>query len=89
METEDDHGADGDIDDDLGSESICAAPQVDDGEDGKETYDEVESDVNDDVALVDMPIEEDEAQGEGGDANEEIFFEVGFFQITRLVQYVT
>ena len=37
-----------------------------------------------DVALVDMPIEKDEAKGEGGDANEEIFFEVRFFQITGL-----
>ena len=31
VEAEDDHGADGDIDNDLGFESICAAPEVDDG----------------------------------------------------------
>ena len=64
METEYYHGADGDIDNDLGFESVCAAPEVDDGEDGEETNDEVEGDVNDDVTLIDMPIEEDEAQGE-------------------------
>jgi len=52
---------------------------VDDGEDRKETHDEIEGDVDKDVALVDMPIEEDEAKGKGGDANEEIFFEVCFF----------
>ena len=89
VETEDDHGADGDIDDDLGFESICAAPEVDDGEDGEETNNEIEGDVDDDITLIDMPIEEDEAQGEGGDANEEIFFEVRFFQITGLAQYVS
>ena len=79
VETEDNHSADGDIDNDLGSESVCATPKVDDGEDGKETNDEIEGDMNEDVTLIDMPIKENEAQGEGGDANEEIFFEVGFF----------
>ena len=43
---------------------------MDDGEDGKETNDEIEGDMNDDVTLIDMPIEEDKAKGEGGDANE-------------------
>ena len=79
METEDDHGADGNVDNDLGFESVCATPEVDDGEDGKETNDEIEGDVNEDVTLIDMPIKEDEAQSEGGDANEEVFYEVCFF----------
>ena len=89
VETEDDHGTNGDIDNDLGFELVNAAPEVDDGEDGKETNDEIEGDVNEDVTLIDMPIKEDEAQSEGGDANEEIFFEVRFFQITGLAQYVS
>lgn len=41
VKTEDDHGANGDIDNDLGYESVCATPEVDDGEDGEETYDEI------------------------------------------------
>ena len=89
METEDDHGTSGDIDDDLGSESVYAAPEVDDGENGEETNDEIEGDVNDDMTLIDMPIEEDEDQSEGGYANEKIFFEVSFFQIIGLAQYVS
>ena len=79
METEDDHSTDGYIDDDLRFELVCAAPEVDDGEDGEETHDEIEGDVNDDITLIDMPIKEDEAQSEGGDANEEVFYEVCFF----------
>lgn len=79
MEAEDNHGADRDIDNDLRFESISATPKVDDGEDGEETHDEIEGDVNDDITLIDMPIKEDEAKGKGGDANEEIFFEVCFF----------
>ena len=79
VEAEDHHGADGDIDDDLGFELVSAAPKVDDGEDWEETNNEIEGDVDDDITLIDMPIEEDEAKWEGGDANEEIFFEVGFF----------
>ena len=66
VETEDDHSTDGDVDDDLGSEFVCATPEVDDGEDGEETNDEIESNVN-----------------------EEIFFEVRFFHITGLAQYVS
>lgn len=64
MEAEDDHGTDGDIDNDLGFELISAAPKVDDGEDREETDDEIERDVNDDVTLINVPIEEDEAKGE-------------------------
>ena len=89
MKTEYDHGTNGDIDNDLGFELVNAAPEVDDGEDGEETHDEIEGDVIDDVTLMDMPIEEDEAKGESGYANEEIFFEVRFFQITGLAQYVS
>ncbi len=62
VETEDNHGANGDIDDDLGFESVCAVPEVGDGEDGEETNDEIEGDMNEDVTLIDMPIEEDEAK---------------------------
>ena len=79
MEAEDDHGTDGNVDDDFWFESISAAPEVDDGEDGEETNNEIEGDVNDDITLIDMPIKEDEAKGKGGDANEEVFFEVCFF----------
>lgn len=89
MEAEDDHSADGDIDNDLGSESVCATPKVDDGEDWEETNNEIEGDVDKDVALVDMPIEKDEAKGKGGDANEEIFFEVSSCQIAGLALYVS
>ena len=89
VEAEDDHRADGDIDNDSGSDLVSAAPKVYDGEDREETNDEIEGDVNEDVTLIDMPIKEDEAQSEGGDANEEIFFEVRFFQITGLAQYVS
>ena len=63
VETEDHHGTNGDVNNDLGSDLVSAAPKVDDGEDGEETNYEIERDVNDDVTLVDMPIEEDEAQG--------------------------
>lgn len=52
---------------------------MDDGEDGEETNDEIESNVNDDVTLIDMPIKEDEAKSEGGDANEKVFFEASLF----------
>ena len=45
--------------------------------------------MNEDVTLIDMPIEEDKAKGEGGDANEKVFFEVSFFQITGLAQLVS
>ena len=86
VETEDGHGADGDVDDDLGFESVCATPKVDNGEDGEETNNEVEGDVNDCITLIDMPIEEDETKGEGGNANEEIFFEASLFQIAGLTQ---
>lgn len=89
MEAEDDHGADGDIDNDLGFESICAAPEVDDGEHGEETNNKIEGNMNDDITLIDMPIKENDAKGEGGDANEGIFFEVSSFQIARLAQYVS
>ena len=84
MEAEDDHGTNGDIDNDLGFELVSAAPEVDDGEDGEETHDEIEGDMNDDIILVDMPIEEHEAKGEGGDANEKVLFDVRFFQIAGL-----
>ena len=63
VEAEDDHGTDGDIDNDLGYESVSAAPEVDDGKNGEETHDEVEDDVNEDITLIDMPIEKDEAKG--------------------------
>lgn len=84
VETEDDHGADGNIDNDLGYDLVSAAPEVDDGKDGKETNDEVEGDVNDDVTLIDMPIEKGETKDKCGDANEVVFFEVRSFQITGL-----
>lgn len=84
VETEDGHGADGDIDDDLGFESVSAAPQVDDVEDGEETNNEVESDVNDCITLIDMPMEKNDAKDKGRNANEKIFFEVRFFQIAGL-----
>jgi hypothetical protein len=45
VETEDDHGADGDIKDDFGSEFVCAAPEVDNGKDGEETNNEIECDM--------------------------------------------
>ena len=41
VEPEDDHRADRDINDELGSESVCATPEVGDGEDGEETNDEI------------------------------------------------
>ena len=41
VEAEDDHGADGDIDNDLVFEFVSAAPEVDDGKDGEETNDEI------------------------------------------------
>ena len=41
VETEDDHGTNGDIDNDLGFELVSAAPEVNDGEDGEETNDEI------------------------------------------------
>ena len=63
METEDNHGADGDIDNNLGFNLVCAVPEVYDGEDRKETNNEIEGDVNEDVTFIDMPIEEDEAKG--------------------------
>ena len=88
METENDHGADGDIDNNSESDLVSAAPEVDDGDDREETDDEIEGDVNDDVTFINVPIEEDEANGEGGDANEEVLFEVRFFQIAGLVQYI-
>lgn len=88
METEDDHGTDGDIDNGSGSNLVSAAPEVDDGEDGKETNDEIEGDVNDDVTLIEMPKEKDEAKGESKDANDEVLFEVCFFQIAGLAKYI-
>ena len=62
MEAEYHHGADGDIDDDFGFDLVSAAPKVDDGEDGEETNNEIKGDMSDDVTLIDMPIEEDEAK---------------------------
>lgn len=64
MEAEYHHGADGDIDNELGFESVSAAPEVDDGEDGKETNDEIEGDVNEDITFIDMPIKEDVTYGQ-------------------------
>ena len=81
VEAEDDHRADWDVDDDWGFVFVCTAPEVDDGEDREETDDEIEGDMSDEIILIDMPIEEDEAKSEGRNANEEIFFEVCFFQI--------
>lgn len=52
---------------------------MDDGKDGEITNGEVEDDVNDDIILIDMPIENDKAKGKGGDANEEIFLEASLF----------
>lgn len=62
---------------------------MDDGKDGEITNGEVEDDVNDDIILIDMPIENDKAKGKGGDANEEIFFEVSSCQIAGLALYVS
>lgn len=84
VEAEDDHRADGDIDNDSGSGLVSAAPKVYDGEDREETNDEIEGDMNEDVTLMNVPIEEYEAKSEGGNANEEILFEVCFFQIVGL-----
>lgn len=84
MEAENDHGTDGDIDNDLGFELISAAPEVDDGDDREETNYEIEDEMNEDVTLIDMPKEKDEANGEGGDANDKVFFVVRFFQIAGL-----
>ena len=88
METEDDHGTDGDIDNDLGSNLVSAAPEVDDGDDREETNNEIEGDMNDDVTLINMPIKEDEAKGEGRDAKEKVLFEVRSFQIAGLAKYI-
>lgn len=54
---------------------------MDDGNDRKETHDEIECDMNDDIALMNVPIEKDEAKGESGDANDEVFSEIFIFQI--------
>ena len=59
---------------------------MDIGDDREETNNEVEGDVNDCITLIDMPIEEDETKGEGGNSNEEIFFEASLFQIVGLTQ---
>ncbi len=62
METEDDHGADGDIECDFGLESIRTTSQMDDGNDGKEANYEVEYDMNDKMVLFDVPIKENKTQ---------------------------
>ena len=61
---------------------------MDDGDDREETNNEIESDMNDDIILIDMPIENDEAKGKSRDANEEVLFEVRSFQITGLAKYI-
>lgn len=89
MEAEDDHGADGDIDNDLGFESICTAPYMYDSNDRKETHDEIECDMNDDIALMNVPIEKDEANREGCYANNEVLFKARLFEIAVLADYIS
>ena len=45
--------------------------------------------MNEDIILINVPIEEDEAKSESGDASDGVFFEVCFFQIAGLVQQIS
>ena len=42
--------------------------------------------MDDDVTLVDMPVKENEAYGERGDADDDIFSETCCFQITMMAK---
>jgi hypothetical protein len=54
---------------------------MDDSDDRKETHDEIECDMNDDIALLNVPIEKDEAKRESCYADDEVLFEASLFVI--------
>ena len=49
---------------------------MDDCDDRKETHDEIECDMNEDIVLLNVPIEKDEANREGYYADYELLFEI-------------
>ena len=62
---------------------------MDDGYDRKETHDEIECDMKDDIALMNVPIEKDEANREGYYADEKVLFEARLFVIAVLADNIS
>ena len=62
---------------------------MDDGDDRKETHDEIECDMNDDIALMNVPIEKYEAKRESCYADDEVLFEARLFVIAVLADYIS
>ena len=62
---------------------------MDDSDDRKETHDEIECDMNDDIALMNVPIEKYEANREGYYADEKVLFEARLFVIAVLADNIS
>ena len=62
---------------------------MDDGDDRKETHDEIECDMKDDIALMNVPIEKDEAKRESCYADDEVLFEASLFVIAVLADNIS
>ena len=62
---------------------------MDDSDDRKETHDEIECDMNEDIVLLNVPIEKDEANREGYYADYELLFETRIFKKAVLADYIS
>ena len=62
---------------------------MDDSDDRKETHDEIECDMNDNIVLLNVPIEKDEANREGYYADDELLFETRIFKKAVLADYIS
>ena len=88
MESKDEHRADRDDRNETDFDAVEASAEVDDTKDGKEVYHVKEGDVQDKSLFVDMPVEKDDADEQGGNAYGEIFPKVEAFHIVGMTEEI-
>lgn len=88
MESEDKHRADRDDGDNTDFDAVETSAEVDNAKDGKEIDHVIESNMQDESAFVDMPIEESNAEEKGRETYKEIIPEVEAFQIVCMSEEI-
>lgn len=88
MESEDEHRTDRDDRNETDLDAVETSAEVDNAKDGKEIDHVKEGNVQEESIFVDMPVEENDADEQRGDAYNKIFPEVEVFQIVGLTEEI-
>ena len=89
VQAEDEHRADGDNSYEAEPDGVKTSAEVDDGIDGEQVHRVIEQDVQHEAVFVDVPVEEEEAQGEGGASDGDVFSDTCRLQPASLTEQVT